>query len=115
MWVAVVLRGLPRGPHVLGVVLRPAKTKENIAGEAEGARLDGGGGACGVGGCAHHACPGAVSNNVSVFVGLGEYSASLGLGGFHPVPGTWIVREDLSLVQFELYRGEGGESPPPDS
>ena len=74
MWVAVVLRGLPRGAHVLTVVLRPAKTRENVAGGSEGARLEGGGGgACGVGGCTQHACPGAVSNNVSVFVGLGEY------------------------------------------
>ena len=29
----------------------------------------------------------------------------LGLGAFHPVPGTWLVLEDLCLVQFELYRG----------
>ena len=39
----------------------------------------------------------------------------LRLGGFHPVPGTWIVREDLSLVQFELYRGGCRIRPPPDS
>ena len=35
------------------------------------------------------------------------------LGGFHPVPGTWIVREDLSLVQFELYQGTGWNPPSP--
>ena len=39
------------------------------------------------------------------------------MGGFKTVPGTvlmvagtWLVLEDLSLVQFELYRGE---IPPP--
>ena len=37
----------------------------------------------------------------------------LRLGGFHPVPGTWIVREDLSLVQFELYQGTGWNPPSP--
>ena len=41
------------------------------------------------------------------------------MDGFKTVPGmvlmvagTWLVLEDLSLVQFELYRG-GGEIPPP--
>ena len=33
--------------------------------------------------------------------------------GLHPVPGTWIVREDLSLVQFELYQGTGWNPPSP--
>ena len=29
------------------------------------------------------------------------------------LPGTWIVREDLSLVQFELYQGTGWNPPSP--
>ena len=29
------------------------------------------------------------------------------------VAGTWIVREDLSLVQIELYRGEVQNLTPP--
>ena len=52
-----------------------------------------------------------ISINLYTTRGLKCGFASLGLGGFHPVPGTWIVREDLSLVQFELYRGGGEESP----
>ena len=42
------------------------------------------------------------------------------MGGFKTVPGTvlmvagtWLVLEDLSLVQFELYRGGGGNPPSP--
>ena len=40
----------------------------------------------------------------------------LRLGGFHPVPGTWIVREDLSLAQIKLYQGTGWNpaNPPPE-
>ena len=38
-------------------------------------------------------------------LGLSWCFRGVGLGGFHPVPGTWIVREDLSLVQFKLYQG----------
>ena len=42
------------------------------------------------------------------------------LGGFKTVSGTvlmvagtWLVLEDLSLVQFELYRGGGQNLHPP--
>ena len=45
--------------------------------------------------------------------GLSWCLRGLGLGGFHPVPGTWIVREDLSSVQFELYQGTGWNPPSP--
>ena len=52
-------------------------------------------------------------------LGLKGAVRGLGLGGLHPVPGTNLCRdwvdstqflvqtsaEDLSLVQFELYRG----------
>ena len=47
-------------------------------------------------------------------LGLSWCLRVLGVGGFKTVPGTvlmvagtWIVLEDLSLVQFELYRGGG--------
>ena len=45
-------------------------------------------------------------------LGLSWCLRVLGVGGFKTVPGTvlmvagtWLVLEDLSLVQFELYRG----------
>ena len=46
-------------------------------------------------------------------LGLKEAFRGLGLGGFHPDPGTWIVREDLSVVQIKLYRGGVQNLPPP--
>ena len=53
-------------------------------------------------------------------LGLSLCLRVLGVGGFKTVPGmvlmvagTWLVLEDLSLVQFELYRGGGGKPPPP--
>ena len=55
-------------------------------------------------------------------LGLSWCLRVLGVGGFKTVPGTvlmvagtWLVLEDLALVQFELYRGGGEIPPPPDS
>ena len=56
-------------------------------------------------------CHSSLSLSLLATHGLSWCLRGLGLGGFHP--GTWIVREDLSLVQFELYQGTGWNPPSP--